>query len=171
MKRAKLRVNELTVAYWKARGYTIARVEKFNQHTKRMHDLFGFADFLAFHPDKAGVILIQSTSADNLAARISKTLAEPRAAAWVRSGVRVIYAMGFIRAKPGGTTGLKLVRIAQDDFSRTQTAGAASEAVPADPGPQIATSGLSGEPEPVPVAKRRPRRAPVDISGGVEDFP
>jgi len=53
-------------------GYTAQVAEKFIVWTKRRIDLFGFIDVIALHPNKKGVLGVQTTSGSNLANRIAK---------------------------------------------------------------------------------------------------
>lgn len=67
-------------------GYTVYIVEHFNAFAKVRRDLFGFIDICAIHPDKKGVLGVQTTSGSNLAARIAKAEALPAYALWLRCG-------------------------------------------------------------------------------------
>jgi hypothetical protein len=53
-------------------------------------DLWQFADLIVFHPDKPGVILVQSTSGSNHAARKSKVLENDIARDWIDEPGRMI---------------------------------------------------------------------------------
>lgn len=65
-------------------GYECAIVERWNAYTKTRHDLYGFADILAMRGIE--LLAVQATSGSNVAARVTKILAEPRALEWVRPG-------------------------------------------------------------------------------------
>jgi len=78
-------------------GYRIGLVEKWIPQTKRRLDLFGFADLIAFHPDKPEVVLIQSTSGTNHSHRREKILALDRAREWVQFETRCIAIVSFSR--------------------------------------------------------------------------
>jgi len=67
-------------------GYTVYIVEHFNAFAKVRRDLFGFIDIVAIHPDKKGVLGVQTTSGSNLAARITKAEALPAYALWLNCG-------------------------------------------------------------------------------------
>jgi hypothetical protein len=58
-------------------GWLAGKVEYFNGHTHRMHDLFGFCDYIAIDGNKT--IFIQVTSGANHANRRDKILASPEA--------------------------------------------------------------------------------------------
>lgn len=77
-----------TLALLKSSGWTCAVVERWNPHARIRQDLFGFADLLAM---KAGYTpkLIQVTSGSNVAARVAKIIAEPRALLALRSGFAI----------------------------------------------------------------------------------
>lgn len=62
---------ERTLHYLRKRGWTVATVERWNPHVGRRQDLFGIGDILAVSPGR-GTLLVQATSADNVAARVSK---------------------------------------------------------------------------------------------------
>jgi hypothetical protein len=64
-------------------------VEKWNDHTKRRIDVYGFGDILACSPD--GPMLIQATSGSNGASRVTKIATEcaHAARAWLESGGRI----------------------------------------------------------------------------------
>lgn len=65
-------------------GFTCAVVERWNAFAKIRQDLFQCIDVLGIRP---GIILgIQATSASNLAARVKKSVAEPRLRTWLESG-------------------------------------------------------------------------------------
>lgn len=72
----------------KADGWTCAVVERWNPHARIRQDLFGFADLLAM---KAGRVplLVQVTSGSNVAARLAKIIAEPRALIAIRAGFAI----------------------------------------------------------------------------------
>src|SRR3989304_2771234 len=86
---AKTSPIQRSLALLKAEGYTVAIAEKFNFYIKIRQDLFGFLDLVAIHPDKKGVLGIQTTSGSNLAARIKKAQALPAFDLWLKSGNKV----------------------------------------------------------------------------------
>lgn len=61
-------------------GYFVAIVEKYNSFIKRRIDLFNIADLLAFKGDV--ILLVQTTTASNVSARLAKINENPIAAAW-----------------------------------------------------------------------------------------
>ena len=56
----------------KSQGYTVYIAEHYNAFAKIRRDLFGFIDIVALHPNKKGVLGIQTTTGTNLSARIKK---------------------------------------------------------------------------------------------------
>lgn len=59
----------------------VAVVEKWNPHARVRQDLFGFADIIAM--DGKYTVLVQTTSASNMAARRKKILENHAAFLWV----------------------------------------------------------------------------------------
>jgi hypothetical protein len=70
------------------RGYTAEVVEKWIPATRRRKDLFGFGDILALRPGE--VTIVQTTSDDNVAARISKIQEAEHLPAVRAAGVRIL---------------------------------------------------------------------------------
>lgn len=72
-------------AYLEKQGYRVAIVERWNPFARIRQDLFGIVDLLAI---RAGETLgVQTTSASNMAARVTKiaesdAIADIRAAGW-----------------------------------------------------------------------------------------
>lgn len=75
-----------TLKYLRDLGYRAEVVEKFNSHTKRRNDLFGFGDVLAIKP--GCTVLVQVTSGSNGAARVRKIVEErtEEARDWLAAG-------------------------------------------------------------------------------------
>lgn len=86
-------------------GWTADVVERFNSFTKQRHDLFGFADIIAIHP-QWGTMLVQATSTSNQAARVTKIMGEPRHKLWLLSGrghhYLQVHGWGKRKVKRGG---------------------------------------------------------------------
>jgi len=59
----------------RADDWIVALVERYNIHSRKRHDLFGFADVMALHPVH-GVKLIQVTSGSHVNDRIKKMQTE-----------------------------------------------------------------------------------------------
>ncbi len=77
-----------TLALLRKEGYTVAISEKFNYYIKIRQDLFGWIDICAIHPDKKGVLGVQTTSGSNLAARVKKAIALDSFKVWLQAGNR-----------------------------------------------------------------------------------
>lgn len=69
-------------------GWTAQIVERWNPHARVRQDLFGFVDIIAFARDKRP-LLVQTTTASNLAARVAKIRSIEAAAEALRSGFDV----------------------------------------------------------------------------------
>lgn len=69
-------------------GYFVAVVEKWNPHVRIRQDLFGFADLIAFKDND--VLLVQTTSGSNVAARISKINENPIALLWKTENRKIV---------------------------------------------------------------------------------
>lgn len=83
--------NNASMKKLEAEGWTCFVVEQRIPHTFITRDVFGFGDILAMSPAR-GIMLVQvtgSTGGGNMAARITKTKAEPRHAIWLASGGRI----------------------------------------------------------------------------------
>lgn len=74
-------------------GWTVAIVEKWNPHVHIRQDLWGFADLLAFREDT--VMLVQTTTGNNVGKRLDKIQGNTAAALWLRSSSRVINVHGW----------------------------------------------------------------------------
>lgn len=89
---ARASPTQRSLAHLRKQGYTCAVVEKWNPHAHIRQDLFGCIDIVALSVIRldqgtVGDILgIQATSATNLAARRTKSLAEPRLRTWLEAG-------------------------------------------------------------------------------------
>lgn len=79
-----------TLKYYRDLGYICWIVEKFNVYIKRRQDLFGFIDIVCIKEDEKGVLGIQSTSGDNISARIKKSIAVPALKVWLMAGNRFV---------------------------------------------------------------------------------
>src|SRR5690349_222122 len=84
----------------RADGYTAVVVEHWSHYARRRIDFANFADIIAFQPGK-GIVAVQTTTAANLAARIAKIKAEPRAATWLAAGGKIV-AQGWAKRGPRG---------------------------------------------------------------------
>ena len=67
----------------------MAVAEAWVPSVNRRRDLFGFADVAAVHPHLAGPLLVQVTTADDLADRSRMLRATAAARLWIRAGGRI----------------------------------------------------------------------------------
>ena len=85
-----------------AEGLTVDICER--RITSRIKkDLFGFADLIAFNHNQT--VLVQVTTASNLAARVKKILASRRARRWVDSPERYVEVHGWREYKSPDESG------------------------------------------------------------------
>lgn len=70
----------------KEQGYVTYVAEHYNAFARVRRDLFGFIDIVALHPDKKGLLGVQTTSGANLSARIIKAESLPAFSLWLRCG-------------------------------------------------------------------------------------
>lgn len=77
-----------SLAAWRAAGATAEVVERWNPHARIRQDLFGIIDIVAAHD--GAIWGVQTTSAGNMSARITKAKAEPKLLAWLRCGGRFV---------------------------------------------------------------------------------
>lgn len=83
-------------------GWTVGIVERWIPQARKRSDLWGFADLAALHPAHQSVLLVQTTSASNHAARRAKLLALPTVALAKQAGCMVQIISWAVR-KPRGT--------------------------------------------------------------------
>lgn len=79
----------------RAEGWLVAIVEHWNPWSKTRNDLFGFGDLLAIQG--GAIMMVQTTSGSNMAARIEKIKASQAAAVWLESTTRIISVHGWAR--------------------------------------------------------------------------
>ncbi len=72
-----------SIAHMKARGYTVAIVERWNQFARIRQDLFGFGDLLCIQA--AYPPMIVQVTASGVSARLKKIAAEPRHVIWLNA--------------------------------------------------------------------------------------
>lgn len=75
-----------TLKHFRDLGYMVQVVEKYNAHSRKRHDLFGFGDVLAIGEGRT--VMVQVTSGSNVAARMTKIKGECREQAmlWLQAG-------------------------------------------------------------------------------------
>lgn len=89
-----------SLALLREQGYTVCVVEHFNAFAKIRKDLFGFIDIVALHPQKRGLLGIQTTTGSNLSARKKKAEAIPAYKLWINAG-NAIQFHGWRKLKTG----------------------------------------------------------------------
>lgn len=75
-----------TLQHLKKLGYEAGVVERHNTFSHKKHDLLGCIDVVAVHPGMVGVLGVQATSGTNVAARLTKSMDEPRLRTWLKAG-------------------------------------------------------------------------------------
>lgn len=75
-----------SMALLREQGYLPDIVEHFNAYARRRIDLFGWADIVALHPSKTGVLAVQTTTGSNLAARVKKAAEMASFRLWIAAG-------------------------------------------------------------------------------------
>lgn len=77
-----------SLRYLREQGWPLVEVtERWNPHARIRQDLFGFIDLLAVGP--AGVLAVQTTTSENVAARVKKIGDHPNIAAVREAGIGV----------------------------------------------------------------------------------
>jgi hypothetical protein len=71
------------------RGYTVRIVEHYNAYSKKRQDLFGFGDILGRKAGETGSLIIQTTTAGNIMARVHKAQQLDAYHLWLLTGNRV----------------------------------------------------------------------------------
>lgn len=101
---SKKSTTQLSMDYLNKSGFVCERVEHWNAFAKRKHDLFNFADIIAYKTgdgeDEGTIALVQTTSEDNFSARKKKIYASPHYQGWKMAG-------GFIVVHGWGKNGLR----------------------------------------------------------------
>ena len=75
-----------SIAMLREQGYMVDIVEHYNAYAHVRKDMFGWADLVALHPQKRGVLAVQTTTGSNLAARVAKASATASFKLWVACG-------------------------------------------------------------------------------------
>ena len=96
---AKTSPTQRSLSLLRERGYTVAVVEHWNAFAHIRQDLFGFGDLIAIRTGE--ILLVQTTTAANMAARGAKIAAEPRSSLWMLAG-GIIEIHGWAKRKPRG---------------------------------------------------------------------
>ena len=94
-------------------GWCCDVTERWIPHAKITKDLFGFLDLVAIRPGR--ILGVQATSRSNVAARVKKILAEPRAPLWIRAGAE-IEVWGWRLNPDGSVRDCRVVALTLEDF-------------------------------------------------------
>lgn len=86
-----------TLAHYREQGWIVEVTERWNPHARVRHDLFGFADMLAFDAD--WTVAIQCTTTKNLNDRIRKAAALDTFAKWLAHPRRQVHFVGWTKYK------------------------------------------------------------------------
>lgn len=82
-----------SLALLRKRGFLVGVVERWNPYAKVRQDLFGFIDLIAVKGDLT--LAVQTTTGDNLSARIEKVKGLQSASVWLESPNRKIMFHGW----------------------------------------------------------------------------
>jgi hypothetical protein len=115
-----------TLGLLRRRGYAAEVCERWIAQAGIRRDLFGCMDILAVHPQEAGALGVQATTASHLAARVRKSARVPALRTWLAAGNR-FQVWGW--AKHGRRWRVKVVAVQLPDL-----AGVILEAPPGRPG-------------------------------------
>jgi hypothetical protein len=75
-----------TLAMLRRLGFIAAPVERWLPGVNRRSDVWGFGDVLAADPASRVVLLVQATTVDHVAARLTKARGRPELASWLAAG-------------------------------------------------------------------------------------
>jgi hypothetical protein len=95
-------------------GYLAGAVERWIPGANVRRDLFGFADVLAVHPRDRLFLLVQATTADHSAGRLTKARARPELLTWLKAGGR-FEVHGWTRR--AGRWRVKVVAVVTEDLA------------------------------------------------------
>lgn len=69
---AKISPTQRSMKLLRDQGYTPWIVEFWHEKSRRRKDLYRFIDIVALHPDKIGILAVQTTTGSGLSSRIKK---------------------------------------------------------------------------------------------------
>ena len=119
------------LAHCREQGWTVAITEHWNSYAKIRQDLFGCLDLIVLDGKGGGPLGVQVTSGSNVAARLTKSKAEPRLRSWLKSPAR-FEVWGYRQAptyRKDGSKGvrkkwvLRVVPISLDDCAIEEVSG------------------------------------------------
>lgn len=100
-----------TLKHLRDEGWTAAIVEHWNPFAHIRQDLAGWIDVLCWRPNDIGCVGVQTTTGDNLSARIQKARGNSALIAWLLAGNR-LFAHGWTKKReirPDGRLGKRQV--------------------------------------------------------------
>ncbi len=103
----------LSIRHLKKLGFAVAIVEKFNSFIKIRQDCFGFIDLIAIRERQ--IIGVQTTTSDNMSARIAKIRELDTPALWLAAG-GIIHIHGW--AKKGARGKRKVFVLRQYNYNK-----------------------------------------------------
>ena len=111
-----------TTKQWRLLGLTYGRVEQWNIYDRKLHDLFGFIDYVLLVPNR-GIDGVQICGGGH-ATHKTKILNEPRAKAWLLcSGGIDLFSWSKRKVKRGGKKEIWIPRVEEitiDMFERKE---------------------------------------------------
>jgi hypothetical protein len=111
----------LAKSYLEANGYYASLGE--TEYNGRKHDLFGFADLIAFPRDndcQAGPFLVQVTTIGSMGLRMKKISRSTAARQWSNDQQLPIYVFGYISTRPPSKDLPSTVRISKSTWTLTR---------------------------------------------------
>jgi hypothetical protein len=87
-----------SLKFMRDKGYQSAVVERWNAFAGIRQDLFGWIDLVCVHPEKTGVVGVQTTTGKNVAARLEKARGNGALVAWLLAGGK-LYVHGWRKAE------------------------------------------------------------------------
>jgi hypothetical protein len=130
----------------RAEGFTVAIVEKWNPYARVRQDLFGFADIIAVHPGRRKILLVQTTTASNKAARKKKAEGLAAMRAWTEAGGEV--ELHGWKKKAGRWQCSRGTIEAADAFPAVLAAAAAAAELPASRRKRSNAASVNNQPSP-----------------------
>jgi hypothetical protein len=67
-------------------GYHAQVVERWNAYAHIRQDLFGWVDVVAVHPERSGILGVQTTTGDHVSQRLLKAIGNPALISWLLAG-------------------------------------------------------------------------------------
>jgi hypothetical protein len=103
-----------SLVWLRRQGFIACPVERWLPRIQRRADAFGFADILAASPQHRIIMLVQATTVDHLAGRVSKAKGIPELRIWLKSG-GTFEAHGW--AKKNGYWRIRRIEVSREDMA------------------------------------------------------